>query len=163
MEQYYSQIQKFNTFVLGRFENNASDYYQLSHDNNLYFDQEPIKEMSIITKNLLQSIDYQKIKEIRLENYKYLDHQLESINKLDVKAVEGPFAYPLLIENGGQLRKKLVEQKVYVSTLWDETLNICEDNELEYEYAKNIIPIPVDQRYDTEDMKYIVSLIQKFM
>lgn len=150
-------------FVLGRYEGNAPDYYQLAHNNNIDFDREPIKTMSKITRNILHSIDYQKNKKIRFNNYLILDRELSSVNKLRLEKVEGPFAYPLLVENGNKLRKKLVEQKVYVSTLWEETLKICNDDELEYFYANNIIPLPIDQRYDQSDMEYIVSLIKDYI
>ena len=100
-------------FVLGRFENSANEYYQLSHDNNMDFDKEPIKEMSKITNNLLHSIDYQKVKEIRKDNYQYLNSKLGSINKLNLLQPEGPFAYPFLVENGDILRDKLIKEKIF--------------------------------------------------
>ena len=42
-------------------------------------------------------------------------------------------------------------------------LKICNDDELEYFYANNIIPLPIDQRYDQSDMEYIVSLIKDYI
>ena len=51
--------------------------------------------------------------------------------------------------------------KIYIPTLWPDVFGICTENELEYDMAKNILPVSVDQRYDVNDMKYIVEEICK--
>ena len=68
--------------------------------------------------------------------------------------------YPLYIENGAVIRKQLQAKNIFIPTLWPAVFNLCEENELEYDMAKNILPIPVDQRYGIEDMKYIVEEIR---
>ena len=37
----------------------------------------------------------------------------------------------------------------------------CGRGALEYHYAADILPIPVDQRYGIEDMKYLVEVINR--
>ena len=69
--------------------------------------------------------------------------------------------YPLYVNNGNDLKKKLQERKIYVPTLWPDVYKVCEDNELEYFMAQRIVPIPVDQRYNLDDMNYIVDKIKK--
>ena len=71
--------------------------------------------------------------------------------------------YPFYIKNGSEIRKKIQAKKIYVPTLWPDVFNLCGENELEYDMAKNILPIPVDQRYDIEDMVYIVDIIKDVM
>lgn len=39
--------------------------------------------------------------------------------------------------------------------------DICKENELEYSMAKDILSLPVDQRYMIDDMKYVVSEVMK--
>ena len=39
-------------------------------------------------------------------------------------------------------------------------LDECELDTLEYKFAADILPIPVDQRYGVEDMKYLVEVIK---
>ena len=65
--------------------------------------------------------------------------------------------YPLLIKNGAAIRKALQKDKIYIPTLWPNVMEECEPNSLEYRYAADILPIPIDQRYDKEDMQYITS------
>lgn len=71
--------------------------------------------------------------------------------------------YPLYLDNGFELRKKLQELKLFIPTLWPAVFNLCSEDELEYDMAMNILPIPVDQRYQVEDMEYIVNVITSFI
>lgn len=147
-------------FVLGRYELPASDFYIEASQNNDFFDNEPVKRMSKLTQNLLRGIDYKKVEQKRTENFKYLEKNLSEINLLkDLKT--GTFAYPLLLENGAEIRRNLQKKKIYIPTLWPDVFDLCNETMLEYQYAKNILPIPVDQRYGIEDMKYIVQEILK--
>jgi len=34
--------------------------------------------------------------------------------------------------------------------------------DLEYDMARNILPLPIDQRYGKEEMEYICNLIEAF-
>lgn len=150
-------------FLLGRFERSASEFYAEYVKNNHFFADEPIKKMSKLTENLLHGIDYEKIKNIRTENFKCLHSSFEPINKLNLVVPEGAFMYPLYMDNGEEIRRKLQAQKIFVPTLWPSVFNICDENELEYNMAKNILPLPVDQRYSTDDMEYMVKTILSFI
>lgn len=147
-------------YVLGRYERTASEFYEEAAQNNDIFDNEPIKEMSRLTKNLLQSIDYEYVKQVRTNNFAYLHEKLREVNKLNVRLIEGAFMYPLLIDDGMKIRKQLQQMKIYIPTLWPNVLEECEPDTLEYKFAAEILPIPVDQRYGIEDMEYLVEVIR---
>jgi hypothetical protein len=83
------------------------------------------------------------------------------VNELRLKSVYGAFMYPLLIQNGAAVRKKLQKEKIYIPMLWPNVLEECSLDSLEYHYAADILPIPVDQRYEIEDMKYLVEVINR--
>lgn len=146
-------------FLLGRFENTASEFYEEYVNNNKKFEKEPVKLMSKLTRNLLCGIDYQEIKEKRTRNYNFLFKSLKEMNRLKLRKVEGAFAYPLLVENGPKIRKKLLENKIYIPILWPNVLVDMQEEELEYKLANNILPVPCDQRYDTTDMEYLKEKI----
>lgn len=163
-DKYIEVVQKDESykrmnFLLGRFERTAGEFYQEYVDNNHLFNGEPIKTMSKLTDNLLHGIDYQAIQKIRTDNFAYLNSKFASINKLNLRIPKGAFMYPLYLDNGFELRKKLQELKIFIPTLWPAVFNLCSKDELEYDMAKNILPIPVDQRYQVEDMEYIVNTI----
>lgn len=147
--------------LLGRFERSASEFYSEYIYNNHFFNSEPIKRMSKLTENLLHGIDYNKVKDIRTTNFTYLHNKLSGINKLKLSIPEGAFMYPLYITNGAEVRKKLQTIKIFIPTLWPAVFELCDASELEYDMAKNILPLPVDQRYTIADMDYIVSEVLK--
>lgn len=147
-------------YVLGRYERTASEFYEEAAQNNDIFDNEPIKEMSRLTKNLLRSIDYEYVKQVRTNNFAYLHEKLREVNKLNIRLIEGAFMYPLLIDDGMKIRKQLQQMKIYIPTLWPNVLEECEPDTLEYKFAAEILPIPVDQRYGIEDMEYLVEVIR---
>lgn len=146
-------------YLLGRYEKDASLFYAEASHNNSYFITEPIKKMSKLTENLMKSFDYEMIKLKRTENFLFLDNHLRNINKLKLRKVEGAFAYPLYLQNGVNIRKKLQRKKIYIPTLWPSVLEQCDEGFLEYDYALNILPLPVDQRYTQEDMEYILGVL----
>lgn len=148
-------------FLCGRYEKNASDFYNSFLANEELLNDLPLRQMSKLTKNLLHSIDYEFVKNSRTKNYNYLFDKLAKINKLCLKRIDGAFAYPLYIENGNELRKKLIAHKIYVPTLWPNVITDDLNGTLEYDMALNILPLPCDQRYNEEDMKYIVQIIKK--
>ena len=146
-------------FLMGRYERTASEFYKSMVENNHRFIEEPIKWMSKLTENILHSIDYEKVLEIRNANYMYLSENLEKRNLLKLKQPAGAFAYPLMVENAEKIREKLIKNKVYVPTLWPNVLVQTENNTTEYKLASNVLPLPCDQRYGIEEMKYIVSQV----
>lgn len=147
-------------FLLGRYERNANEFYSEYASNNKLFAIEPIKQMSKLTKNILCSIDYERIAEQRQSNFELLNKSLNSINQLQVKNVYGAFMYPLLVKDGAAIRKILQKEKIYIPTLWPYVLENCVSDSFEYHLANDTLPIPVDQRYDSQDMEYLVEVIR---
>lgn len=146
--------------LLGRYEGKASDYYSYFQENDKKFEYEEVKQMSKLTQNILGAIDYGKIKKIRKENYQYLNNNLKNINKLELSNVENPFCYPLYLDNVEGIREYLAKNKIYIPTLWPNVLKENPEQSIEYKYAKNILPIPCDQRYNLKDMEYIIENIK---
>ena len=146
-------------YVLGRFELDAGTFYKEAAENNKIFESQKLKGMSRLTQNLLKGIDYSFVKNIRTQNFEYLHSKLKTINKLNLCIPQGAFMYPLYVDNGKELKKKLIENKIFVPTLWADTFDVAAKRSVCWMYAENIVPLPVDQRYDIEDMKTMVNLI----
>lgn len=147
--------------VLGRAEGNASDYYSDFIAINDSLSEVPLRTMSKLTSNIMGAVDYERARQIRNENYAFLNEQLAAENPLPVTIPDGAFAYPLLVEDGTNIRKKLAEEKIYIPLLWPNVLKDCPENSIEYQYAANILPLPCDQRYTIEDMTYLVKMLKK--
>lgn len=143
--------------ILGRYEGTANEYYNDFKNNDRDLENEDLKYMSKLTHNLLGAINYKNVIKKRTINYNYLHKNLNKYNKLKLNNHEGPFAYPLYINNGTEVRKKLEEKKIYIPTLWPNVLEDVSKDTLEYDYVENILPLPCDQRYSLGDMKYIIN------
>lgn len=149
--------------ILGRYEGTASDYYKEFQNNDNSFKNEPLKYMSKLTHNILGAINYEKVKQIRSENCDYLNSKLGIYNKIKFEASYGAFAYPFYIKNGTEIRKELAKKKIYIPTLWPNVLIETPEDSVEHDYAKNILPLPCDQRYGIEEMEYIVDEVKKLV
>ena len=148
-------------FLLGRFERTASEFYSEFVSEEEEFSNFPVKKMSKLTDNLLHGIDYKMVKNKRTENFSYLHANLKSMNRLNISIIDGAYMYPLYIKKGCEIRKKLQAKKIYIPILWPDVFDICAERDLEYDMAKNILPIPVDQRYNIADMNYIVEVLRE--
>lgn len=147
-------------FLLGRFERSASEFYREYVANNDSFADEPVKRMSKLTDNLLRGIDYPRVRACRENNFQVLHELLGGINRLDLTVVPGTFMYPFYLENGNRIRTRLQKRNIYIPTLWP---NVCETGGIESRMAENILPLPIDQRYDENDLKYMAEIIFEVM
>lgn len=147
--------------LLGRFEDDARSFYSAYKENESMFKNLPLRSMSKITENIMRSYDYDRIKAVREENYTRLHERLARYNKLSLDIPEGPFMYPLFISNGDEVRKQLQKEYIYIPTLWPDVFDNCDELELEYDMAKNILPLACDQRYNVNTMEYIALEIEK--
>lgn len=146
-------------FLLGRYERTANEFYAGYNANNKFFITEPIKRMSKLTRNLLHGINYDFVEKRRRDNFAYLHERLGRLNRLNLKPAT--FMYPLMVENGAALRKKLQVEKVYIPTLWPTVFDVATKDSLEYQMAEKILPLPIDQRYGIDDMEYMLKKIKE--
>lgn len=150
-------------FLLGRFEKSASEFYGKYVENNHIFGRQKIKRMSRLTENLLRGIDYDAVKVRRTKNFLYLHDRLKTKNRLSIDPVEGAFMYPLYIENGTRIRKMLQKYQIYIPTLWPAVFGRCTERDHEFCMARDILPLPVDQRYGEKEMSIIINALQRAM
>lgn len=156
-------------FLLGRFENSSTEFYEDFVKNNERFEKEKIKYMSKLTENILYSLNLKNIKNIRSNNFKYMHDKLSCINELNINVVEGAFSYPFMIDDSKyvlsceELKKELIKRKIFIPTLWPNVLKECKEDTLEFKFARDILPIPIDQRYDFKDMEYIYNNIKNLL
>ena len=148
-------------FLLGRFERPASEFYQEYVKNNAFFDGEDIKRMSSLTENILRGADDAFICERRTKNFKMLADAFHEKNELELQVPEGAFAYPLLVPRGSEIRRELIAKKIYIPTLWPNVLEDAEEGSWDYRLSQDVLPLPVDQRYDEDDMECLIAEVKK--
>lgn len=119
-----------------------------------------VKGMSNLTKHLMGNIDYERAKRRRIKNFKYLSRHLATDFPMEMADDDVPMVYPLLVKDGEHLKKELISHKIFCATYWPNVLSDSDSNEWETYLVKNLIPIPVDQRYDRNDMQRIIDVIK---
>jgi len=120
------------------------------------------RKISRISKNILQKLDYNQISTRRKSNYQIIKNNLENLNELslnfDMKN-DVPLYYPFLVKSH-TLRKKLLSKNIFTPILWDDVIarNISNYRWEKY-LATNLIPLPIDQRYDSDTINDMSQLI----
>lgn len=138
--------------LLKRIEYGAEVAYNDFQRNDKALEYNEVKYMSKLTQKLMGNIDYESIKKKRLNNYYFLYNNLGNTINNTLLDDDIPMVYPY-ITNDMNLRDKLIKNKIFVATYWP---NINE----QINFKTAIIPLPIDQRYDIDDMKHIVSIIK---
>ncbi|MGL4875263.1 MAG: hypothetical protein ACRC30_11505 [Clostridium sp.] len=146
-------------YLLDRIEQGASLAYPNFREAAKKHSLLGIQKMSDISQRILESIDYKEVLQRRNENFKYLHEELKSLNKLDIdiEKINGAMVYPFYHEQGEKIRKELIAKKIYIAKYWEDVLIKKNASEREKSLAKNIVAIPIDQRYGIQEMKYIIN------
>lgn len=148
---------------LGRYEEGANKFFDKFKENEQIPRGRQCKKMSKLISNILRSIDYEQVIKRRTDNYISLDASLKRYNLLKAKNNAGLFMYPLLINNGDYLKKKLIKNNIYVPTLWNEVKQLVNKNTFEYRLVNDLVLLPIDQRYTVSDMKEIAKMVESFI
>ena len=129
--------------------------------NECKLDNQPVRRMSHHTQLILSQIDYESVIDKRRQNYRYLNQALKDKNLLHLPSMDSffcPMVYPFMTDDES-LRGRLIENKVFVARYWPNVLEWCGRTDIEYILASQIIPLPIDQRYEGAAMERIIEII----
>lgn len=146
--------------LIGRHESPANSVYAEYQKSEIQLINQPIRRMSKFTQAILESLDYEAMAFIRQRNFYYLHSKLESLNKIKITLMPDtiPMIYPYLTDCSN-LKQKCIKNKIYVATYWPEALSRI-DYLVERTFVQNLLPLPIDQRYDLNDMDRIYRVIE---
>lgn len=151
--------------LVERADNDIPKGYASFHKEGELLCQKPLQSMSNLTRSILSSIDFEDIKQRRIANFAYLHSALGKVNKLSRlidesnSTYECPMVYPFYCGET-DLRQRLISNKIFVARYWPNVLEWVAPDDLEYNLTEFIIPLPIDQRYGTEDMDIIIKIIK---
>jgi hypothetical protein len=57
------------------------------------------------------------------------------------------------------LRQRLIDADIFVATYWPNVRDWCEPDSAECRLAESLLPLPIDQRYDDNDMQRILAIV----
>lgn len=151
--------------LIGRIEFGAEENFKTFRENDAILSGQSIKKMSNLTHRLLKNINYSKASGIRKKNFFQLHEYLRRTNqiKIDLGYELIPMIYPFLISNGFQLKKELIRKKIFVATYWPNVLGIISKDSWEYYLTKNLIALPIDQRYSEKEMSKIIENLEEYL
>ncbi len=130
--------------------------------NEEALDNQPIRKMSAVTKDALLHINYDNVRARRIENWNILNDVLAVTNQIQTPLTSDfdcPMIYPYVVENGLELRKKLISEKIFVAKYWPNVIPY-KGFDFEANLADKVVCLPLDQRYGEEDMNRIIDIIK---
>lgn len=150
------------SFLLDRLDRSAEEAFAEYHINEHSLNDAGIRRMSEISKKILRAIDYIDIAIKRKENFRLIDNSLRERNnlKFELGDLTVPMIYPLW-DRKGQLRKRLIKNKIYVAIYWPNVKDWVTSDSIEYQLVESLIPIPIDQRYGRDEMNKILGVINQ--
>ena len=148
--------------LIKRIDLGAEEAYEEFKNNDKSLNNQPIMHMSRLTKQILSTVDFKSNKKRRIDNFEFLHGKLAEKNllKTDLNDYTCPMIYPFQTADV-RLRKRLINNKVFVATYWPNVLEWCNGKDLEYHLTESILPLPIDQRYNELEMIRIVQLINE--
>ena len=146
--------------LLKRIDTSAEEGYSEFLENDQSLVGQTIKKMSKLTERILNSVDYDGIKKARLTNFRFLHENLENANQLVFNLSENqvPMVYPYWTKDL-TLKKRLQEYRIYCATYWPNIKEWCNPKSLEYRLMDELVYLPIDQRYNQEDILKVLQLI----
>jgi hypothetical protein len=141
-------------------EGGYSDYKA----NNEALADNDIKCMSLLTQRILSGIDYEECARIRKRNFNFLHKHLQEHNlfKFDLPDDCSPMVYPFLYADR-DLKLHLIQKKIFVATYWPNVFKWTTGKMYENYLARYMVPLPIDHRYNLQDMFLMLNILQKFI
>lgn len=123
----------------------------------------PLRLMSRLTERLIRGIDYEGARRRRMDNFRFLHERLGHLNRLspDLDSMSAPYCYPLWT-GLADLRDALIDARILIPVLWPEVLEKALPGSVEWKLARNLLPLPVDQRWGRQDMERIARTVEEF-
>ncbi len=152
--------------LITRIEDGAEAGYKLFQQNDDKLNDLPLRRMSIITKKLLSNIDFESALKKRNENFNILHQALKNKNEfssiIEKVDINGPMVYPFFRKGNDQLRNQLIAKKIFVAKYWPDVLDRVNNKSFEAYLVNNLIPLPIDQRYNKNEMNFIIEKIKLY-
>lgn len=124
---------------------------------------EGVHRISSTGKEMLKVLNGAMIRYARQQNMKHildlLGGKVESIPGIARCLSGAPFSLPILVKNRDEVQQKLAKRGVYAPVLWpicEEARSICPASA---RMADEMLSIPIDQRYNYDDIEEIAKIV----
>ena len=134
-----------------------------SKAHSAYYERNKIFGINTESEEFLNYINFDELTNRRNENFKYVYKELKKIKNIKVLFDESnlngniPLVIPILTSERDKVRLSLMGKKIYCPIHWDLSNEEWIDRFGDSTYiSNNILSIPIDWRYDLNDMEYLI-------
>lgn len=140
-------------------------YSQYRKADEMIDAQDRYYTISDLSRTIQSNLNIEELKSKRRANYEIIARGLKDFNEIhllfeSMNEDEVPLYCPILCEDRRSLQNKLVKNSIYAPIVWPKA-ECCPkvDEESNYVY-EHILCIPIDQRYDSDDMERVLDVIK---
>lgn len=150
-------------FLLTSYEAGTNAAYSMKKAADKVIADSP-GNMSSLALGLLRNVDYGRTFRRREDNFSILHQRVGNYNELSLPDRCAAYLYPFLLAGRGrELKRYLIQNRIYVPTLWSGDDLLKNGNDFELSMSDDAVFLPVDQRYDSDDMNYIAESLISFL
>lgn len=128
--------------------------YAGKKQNDYRVHDEDVLLMSPLTDTMIHAVDYDRIIEIRKENFRYARQLFDPINHWDISMFVDedsvPMGYPLMCDF--EIIDSFHKEHIYQPRFWEYLLDEAQTDSINYRIAKYMALLCIDQRYTKEDI-----------
>ena len=136
---------------------------ELRHGEEMIDKLDGVHPISDISEMMIASINGEEIAFARRENMKHLwtllNGNIRMIPGLERSFDGAPFSLPILVDNRDVVQKQLAQKGVYAPVLWPIDEKARKTCEISAYVSDHMLSIPIDQRYNYDDIEDIASII----
>ena len=159
---------KKNNYINGNDFTDKTTFLKLFEDAERILDnQKKFHLISQLSINIQINVDVNALIQKRRQNYLYVLERLNAIKKDDIifnflDESNVPLYFPLFVNNRKNFQAYLRDINIYAPIIWPKSnyINEC-SKEVDFIYDR-IICLPIDQRYDIDDMNRMCNAIEQF-
>lgn len=159
-----TDLPRFNkysvTHAVERLKGNQERAFEEFQEYEQSLDSE-LCRISLLSERMLSLVDIDRVKHKRRDNFRTLHRTLGMKNDLTGVSIDNddvPFAYPFLPQ-GGFDKTSLYPLGIFIPSLWKDPLSRENSNEFETRLANSLLALPIDERYDENDMLFMAEQI----
>lgn len=127
--------------------------------------QEDVFKMSDFSRFLLHTVDADVLAARRRQNYDRLKSALAQMDIYpicQINAEDCPLVLPIWAEKRDELRHRFMERKIYCAVHWPFDGRQAAERPLARDLAAHMISLPIDQRYDSAHMEYLLNALDQY-
>ena len=154
-EKNYDDMQKIKQMFL---KNNADA-------ENLLYEETGIFAMSKLSKSLLKGIDIETSLTKRAENAKSIYDSLYEFPGIELPlkytGESVPLYVPIYVERREKIQEFMRRHDIFIPILWPIPQQILITDKETKKIYMDLLALPCDGRYDTDDMKYMCDVLKR--